>query len=132
MSTHKTTKHVKLNLCCETCGDKFSKKSDYNNHLRIHTTNTSEERPFSCEFCQKGFNWKCNLDEHRRIHTKERPFKCPEDNCGKCFTAHSQLKAHIRTHTGVKLYYCDICGKFLIKHQFICNFKRSYFSFLFF
>jgi len=37
--------------------------------------------------------------------------KVPCDVCGKCFSSKSNLKTHMKLHTGVKEYQCSICMK---------------------
>ncbi|KAJ8787507.1 hypothetical protein J1605_022992 [Eschrichtius robustus] len=45
-----------------------------------------------------------------RTHNGEKPFMCPESNCGKQFTTAGNLKNHLRVHTGEKPFLCEAQG----------------------
>ncbi|XP_078606291.1 uncharacterized protein LOC144878986 [Branchiostoma floridae x Branchiostoma japonicum] len=59
-------------------------------------------RTHKCGECDKEFRQLTDMKRHVRTHTGEKPFGC--EDCGKQFSVLSQLKIHMRTHTGEKPY----------------------------
>ncbi|BFF95263.1 zinc finger protein 180-like [Drosophila madeirensis] len=57
-----------------------------------------DERPFRCAQCSKSFQEKSNLRVHIRSHTGERPYQCI--HCSKKFRyRNNSYQRHLLSHT---------------------------------
>ncbi|XP_016074952.1 PREDICTED: zinc finger X-chromosomal protein-like isoform X2 [Miniopterus natalensis] len=118
---------------CLHCDHKSSNSSDLKRHIiSVHT----KDYPHKCDMCDKGFHRPSELKKHvaahkgkkmhqcrhcdfkiadpfvlsrhiLSIHTKDLPFRCKR--CRKGFRQQSELKKHMKTHGGRKVYQCEYC-----------------------
>ncbi|XP_041930114.1 zinc finger protein 711 isoform X2 [Alosa sapidissima] len=118
---------------CPHCEHKSTNSSDLKRHvISVHT----KDFPHKCEVCEKGFHRPSELKKHSEthkgnrvhqcrhcdfktsdpfalsrhilsVHTKELPFKCKR--CKRGFRQQGELKKHMKTHSGRKVYQCQYC-----------------------
>lgn len=83
-------------LSCITCGERFERKMDLNNHIVCHQV----DRPHACRTCGNLFRSKSSLRCHvLQVHQGERAYKCTV--CGVEFQRPSSLSNHMKIHSYV-------------------------------
>ncbi|KAI5704952.1 hypothetical protein M8J75_010393 [Diaphorina citri] len=126
--------HLPRPFFCNDCDKTFPTKRSWSVHLPVH----SNETQFLCAVCSKGFKWSQGLENHMSTHVNEKLYLCnqcdfhtanraylakhtlkhynkkevcPHEECKHREIRRENLKAHLLTHSKVKRFQCELCGK---------------------
>nr|XP_054924037.1 zinc finger protein 316-like [Dermacentor andersoni] len=108
--------------CSDFCGIESGKLFCRKTHIRfhigskdsssattIHDDKSQQGHLHHCDRCDYKTRKPSDLKAHIRAHTGEHPFKCPL--CSYSFSRRCHLIIHLRVHTGEKPFQCPSCSR---------------------
>ena len=114
----------KQRVKCPSCSAEFPDRSKLKEHSKIHS-GMARDKPFKCELCEKSFNKKSQRSKHvKRCHMKENSHVC--DICGKRTFTKSELREHVRIHTGERPYQCEVCDRTFRRKDYLTVHMRQH------
>lgn len=93
---------------------------------KSNPSTSDEEEPhvdkpkrYSCPSCSATFN-SCGARNSHRRKVHERFHVCRE--CDMAFGSAQKLERHMKTHSGIKEFKCETCGKeFMIERNLVIS-----------
>jgi len=130
-------------IVCEVCMKPQSSSAGLKQHMRrIHKKVPLV--PIQCNQCEKLLRDEHTLKCHMKAVHGSKNYSCPYEGCNKSFSQSGILNAHLKTHSEVKSFECEVCGSkykdrgYYLKHinshryhkkPFECEFcGKSYFQ----
>lgn len=96
-------------LVCEICMKPQSSSAGLKQHMRrIHKKVSLI--PIQCNQCEKLLRDEHTLKCHIKAVHGSKNHSCPYEGCKKSFSQSGILNAHLKTHSEVKAFECDVCG----------------------
>ncbi|KAL4703212.1 hypothetical protein ACJJTC_004888 [Scirpophaga incertulas] len=114
--------HMKCHLkershACSICSKRFKTANQLSKHKLIH------KKPTKCTICPQEFSNARGLRNHvAAVHEKLKPFKC--GHCDHTTARKTEMKLHLRSHTGDKPYSCDVCNYRFSDHNALRRHKK--------
>lgn len=114
-------------LQCDICQNKYSNRTSMAYHMKVqHTPQwTKKKRSCFCEICGKYISDRSNLKPHMRLHTGEKPYACTFENCNKTFSVSNDRNRHMSTHLLDKPFKCDQCQQAFGHQSYLRTHKNN-------
>lgn len=96
----------------------------------VNSRGVDRGSPFRCNFCEASFGNRSDWSKHeRQFHKQKSPQIWPCRYCNLIAKTRTEILNHERTHTGGKIFLCNVCHKSfsrrwnLIRH-YRCHAKK--------
>ncbi|XP_071084042.1 uncharacterized protein [Haliotis cracherodii] len=119
LTSHKRSHTGEKPFECNICHRSFATKNTMNQHKVTH----SDDRPYLCDTCGFATKYQSHLIAHRRIHSGD-VYHCHFPQCTYVTPKRSQLKAHMRSHLGIRRHVCPTCGKAFVEKSHLVRHER--------